>query len=551
MEEQLKISDGKRGGWITFPFITATMAGLSIASQGWANNLIVYLIEEFNVKSIDAAQIYNVVNGCTTLFPIVGAIIADSFLGCFSVIWISSLISLLGIILFVLTATLDSLRPPTCPNGSGLCITPSKAQLAILYTAITLATIGVGGSRFTIGTMGADQFDKPKHQARSFSWFIFTMYLSSTISATAIVYIEDDVSWGLGFGLCVVANVIGLVLFLSGNRFYRHVKPKGSPFMGLIRVSVAAFFKRNEVLSLKSEDYYHKRDGISQKVASVPTKTFKFLNRAALVTEGDIRPDGTISNLWTLSTIQQVEDLKTLIKLSPLWSSGIFLSTPLAIQASLAILQALTMDRHMGPTFKIPPGSMLVFILISTCITVLFLDFCLYPTWQKLIGRFPPPLQRVGVGHVLCVLSMAVSALVEKKRLDIARAHGVQNQSGAIVPMSVFWLVPQLALAGIGEAFHFPGNTALYYQEFPKTLKSTSTAMVALFIAVAYYLSTALVGLVRRVTGWLPDNINHGRMDNVYWVLFVIGVVNFGYYLVCAWLYKYQGVEEVEEDDDI
>lgn len=71
------------------------MAGLSLAAGGWTSNLIVFLINEFNMKSIAAAKVFNVVNGLTTIFPIVGGIIADSYLGCFSVIWISSLISAL------------------------------------------------------------------------------------------------------------------------------------------------------------------------------------------------------------------------------------------------------------------------------------------------------------------------------------------------------------------------------------------------------------------------------------------------------------------------
>ena len=74
---------------------TGTVTGLTLATWGWLANLIVYLIEEFNVKSVDAAQISNVVNGCINLFPIVGAIIADSFFGCFSVIFFSSCIHLL------------------------------------------------------------------------------------------------------------------------------------------------------------------------------------------------------------------------------------------------------------------------------------------------------------------------------------------------------------------------------------------------------------------------------------------------------------------------
>ena len=54
-------------------------AGISVASAGIIGNLIVYLIREFNIKSIDAAQVANVANGSSSLFPIVAAIMADSF----------------------------------------------------------------------------------------------------------------------------------------------------------------------------------------------------------------------------------------------------------------------------------------------------------------------------------------------------------------------------------------------------------------------------------------------------------------------------------------
>lgn len=142
-----------------------------------------------------------------------------------------------------------------------------------------------------------------------------------------------------------------------------------------------------------------------------------------------------------------------------------------------------------------------------------------------------------------------MSALVESKRLKIAHAHHLQGQPGAIVPMSSLWLFPQLVLVGIGEAFHFPGQVGLYYQEFPTSLRSTATAMISLVIAVAFYLSTALIDLLRRVTKWLPDDINQGRLDNVYWMISVIGVINFGYYLVCARWYKYQNVENGVKGD--
>lgn len=140
------------------------------------------------------------------------------------------------------------------------------------------------------------------------------------------------------------------------------------------------------------------------------------------------------------------------------------------------------------------------------------------------------------------ILGMVVSALVEAKRLKIARDHHLQEQQGSVVPMSVLWLFPQLVLVGIGEALHLPGNVSFYYQEFPVALKSTATAIMSIIIGMAFYASTILVDLIRNVTNWLPDDLNKGRLDNFFWTLVVLGLMNFGYYLVCAKFYKYQNV---------
>ena len=71
--------------------------GLSIAAGGWMANLIVFLITEFNVKSIAATKIYNVVLACSCFFPVAGAIIADSFFGSFPVVATFAFVSLLVI----------------------------------------------------------------------------------------------------------------------------------------------------------------------------------------------------------------------------------------------------------------------------------------------------------------------------------------------------------------------------------------------------------------------------------------------------------------------
>ncbi|XP_038896056.1 protein NRT1/ PTR FAMILY 2.7-like [Benincasa hispida] len=543
----------KHGGWITFPFILGSFGCITLATGGWLANLIVYLINEYNIDSIDATLIFNVVSGCLCVFPVLGAVLADSFFGSFSVIAISTSISLLGMISLTLTATIHSLRPqPPCDHSASVTCSssPSKLQYTILYSSIILACVGSGGSRFTTATLGANQFDTIKNQNIFFNWFFVTLYAGFVASSTAIVYIQDNVSWGWGFGICLAANVLALAIFLLGNRFYRLDKPRGSPFTALARVLVANARKRLAGVPLTSDNgcYYYGED---QVVDGVLTKSFRCLNRAALVTQGDVHLDGTIAKPWRLCKVQEVEDFKTLLKIFPLWSTSIFLAVPITSQASLVILQALTMDRHLGPNFKIPAGSFTVIIFISTTISLTLVDRFLYPIWQKLIGRMPRPLERVGLGHIFNILSMVVSALVESKRLKIVHAHHLQGQAEAIVPISSLWLFPQLVLVGIGEALHFPGQVGLYYQEFPISLRSTATSMVSVVIAIAYYLSTGLIDLLHRVTKWLPDDINKGRLDNVYWMISVIGVINFGYYLVCSRWYKYQNIENSVKDDSI
>lgn len=197
----------------------------------------------------------------------------------------------------------------------------------------------------------------------------------------------------------------------------------------------------------------------------------------------------------------------------------------------MAVLQALKMDRSWGPHFKVPAGTVLVLLMLSGSISIALIDKCLTPLWLRLTSNSNNPsqllahLRRIGIGHVLNVLGMVVSALVESKRLR------------STSPLPVAWLFPQLILVGIGEAFHLPAHVALYYQEFPESLKGSATAMVSMIIGVAFYLSTGLINAIRRSTGWLPQDINDGRLDLVFWILVATGVANFGYFVICARCY--------------
>uniref|UniRef100_A0A7N2MGF6 Uncharacterized protein n=1 Tax=Quercus lobata TaxID=97700 RepID=A0A7N2MGF6_QUELO len=104
----------------------------------------------------------------------------------------------------------------------------------------------------------------------------FTLYVANAISFCVIVYIQDNVGWGLGFGICAVANAIAVVLFVLGKRFYRQVKSKGSPFTRIARVMVAAIRKRKSVGISGNQDYYLGTISVLKMEAGASTKSFRY-----------------------------------------------------------------------------------------------------------------------------------------------------------------------------------------------------------------------------------------------------------------------------------
>ncbi|XP_074270567.1 protein NRT1/ PTR FAMILY 2.7-like [Silene latifolia] len=521
----------KKGGWITFPFILGSVSGLTLVAGGWYANIIVYAIQQYNIDPITSAQIHNVAAGGYNFFPLVAAIIADSFFGSYWLILVSAFISLLGAIMFTLSAALPQLRPPLCDPSTLLCKTASSPQTAFLYLTLTLAVIGLGGTRYLLGSLGANQFDKKEHQRVFFNWFIFSFEMGFVIAFTLIVYVQNNVSWAIGYGIVVVVNIFSIGLFLSGSPFYRRLIPRGSPFVSIGRVVVASF--RNLNLSTQDHEYFSE-----STTSRAPTSGLRFFNNAALIKIVDTQSSVDPQKSWRLCSVEEVEDLKRMMKPLAIWGAGLLESTIYAVGSNLITVQALLMDRHVGPHFQIPAGTVYVFALIWTSFLLVILDRILYPLWDKIFCSSLTPLQRVGIGYFFNMAGMVAYAIIERQRLHLITTHNLLDQHNAVSPMSVIWLFLPLALLGTGSALYLPGEVEFYYREFPKSLRTTSTAMTSLRLAVGYYLSIVIVDIVRKRTSWLPNDINHGRLDKLYWLVSILGLVNFFIYLTASKLYK-------------
>ncbi|KAI3763110.1 hypothetical protein L1987_53560 [Smallanthus sonchifolius] len=66
---------------------------------------------------------------------------------------------------------------------------------------------------------------------------------------------------------------------------------------------------------------------------------------------------------------------------------------------------------------------------------------------------------------------MIVAAIVETKRLKIAHEYGLLDDPNAMIPMKIWWLLPQYLLAGAGDVFTIVGIQEFFYDQTPSDLR--------------------------------------------------------------------------------
>ncbi|KAK3135573.1 hypothetical protein QOZ80_5BG0420560 [Eleusine coracana subsp. coracana] len=472
-------------------------------------------------------------------------------------------------VLLTLSALLPSLRPAPCiANDAAHCRRASSSQLAVLYLSLLCTAIGTGGTRPCIMAFGADQLELDSHGGpRSANakpkWSFFNLYffgieLAKLTAVTAVVYIQENVGWGWGLGIPTIIMLAAVVAFVSGYSMYVKIPPGGSPLVRLAQVTAAAFRKRRAVVPDPSLLYQDKEldAGISTTGRLLHTDQLKFLDKAAIVTDDDLQLSGK-PKLWRLSTVHRVEELKSIMRMLPIWAAGILLVTSGSHGNSFAIQQARTMDRAITSHFKVPPASMLIFTNLSMLATLTLYDRVLVGALRRRTGHPNgiTHLQRTGVGMALAMLANAVAAAVERRRRAVAAASRLLDDTSAVVPMSVFWQVPQYAVHGVADAFMDVGRMEFLYDQAPESLRSTAAALYWLTNSMGSYLGTLLVTVVhdrtQRSGQWLQDNLNRGKLDNYYWLVVAMQALNLVYYLVCVKYYTFKPLETIGGDTEV
>ncbi|KAL6512113.1 hypothetical protein OROGR_021710 [Orobanche gracilis] len=493
------VSRSRSGCWRSASFIIGVEVAERFAYYGISSNLISYLTGPLGQSTATAAANVNAWSGTASLFPLLGAFLAESFLGRYRMIAVAS----------------------------------------VLYILLALAQ---GGHKPCVQAFGADQFDEQdpkefKSKSSFFNWWYFSYCGGVFVALFVLNYIQDNLSWGLGFGIPCVVMCIALLVFLLGTFTYRFrvQSDERNAFIRIGTVFVRA--ARNCQISPSAISMEAEAQGI------LPYEGFQqytFLNKA-LLKRNDSKEDEKVCRM------SDIEEAKAFLRLVPIWATCLVYALVFSQSSTLFTKQGVTMDRYITPSFQVPPASLQSLISFSIVVFILIYDRILVPA-ARAISKNPSGisvLQRIGSGMFLSLISMVIAALVERKRLQTATEYGLVDSPKATVPMSVWWLAPQYSLFGISEAFTMVGLQEFFYDQVPVDLRSLGLALYLSIFGIGSFISSFLISAIEKVTSgpggdsWFSDNLNRAHLDYFYWLLAVLSVAAFLAYLYFANKYIY------------
>ncbi|XP_036318044.1 peptide transporter family 1 isoform X1 [Rhagoletis pomonella] len=335
--------------------------------------LVLYLTTKLHYDKDTATVLFHIFSMLVYLFPIVGAIIADSWLGKFRTILYLSMVYALGGVIVSLGAI-------------PLLHLPVK-EITIL--GLTLIALGTGGIKPCVSAFGGDQFRMPeqaKQLATFFSLFYFAINAGSTISTTITPILREDVHcfgdkncFSLAFGVPAVLMLLSVVIFVAGRKLYVVKPPAGNMIFGV-----------SKCIS----------DAIGGWRRERQTNPRKHWLDYAEPTSGQ----------------KMVADTKVLLKILVLFLPFPVFWALFDQQGSRWTFQAQRMD---GETFGyvIKPDQMQVVNPLLILGMIPLFTYVLYPILAKLgIKR---PLQKLTLGGLLAAVAFLLSAFLEVKLNEV------------------------------------------------------------------------------------------------------------------------------------
>ncbi|EFR05005.1 peptide transporter PTR2-A [Nannizzia gypsea CBS 118893] len=391
--------------------------------------------------------------------PIIGAIIADQYMGKYNTIVIFALIYISGLIVLFCTAL-----PIAIEHG---------ASLAGLVVAMIIIGLGTGGIKANISPLIAEQVTATKPEVKTLKtgervivdpsrtvervYMIFYMCINTgSLAAIATTELELHIGFWAAYLLPLCMFIVGFVVLIVGRKVYVVRPPKGSIYPRAFKIMYIGMKNGGNLDAAKSSSQRH----IGGRVFPWNDQFVDEMKRALVACRVFI-----YFPIYWVCYQQMVNNF---------------------------VSQASTMQLHGIPNDimqNINPLAIIIFIPIC--------DRIVYPLLRKRGIKFKP-ITRITTGFLFASIAMAYAAIVQHliyssppcyntpMKCDASKNGKLPNQIHVAVQSPAYLMI------GLSEIFASITGLEYAYTKAPPSMKSFVMAMFLLTSAVGAALGMAI-----------------------------------------------------------
>ncbi|KAI1906236.1 hypothetical protein LOZ12_000321 [Ophidiomyces ophidiicola] len=409
------------------------------------------------------------------VMPLLGAYVADQYLGRFKTIMYSIACSLVGHSILIISAI-----PPVISRGN--------SAIGAFVIGMIIMGVGTGGFKSNISPLIAEQYTETQHFiattkkgervvvdpaatiSRIFHYFYLMINIGALVGQLSMVYAEKYVGFYLAFLLpTILFCFCPLVLFLCRN-LYVQTPPQGSVYGKAFKVWGLAMKGRWSINPIQTY------------------RNFQDPNmwEAAKPSNHPVKPEWmTFDDAWVDEVRRGLLACGVFLWYPLFWLSYNQMINNLTSQAATMLLNGVPND----VITNLNPFSLILFIPI--------MDKLVYPGLRKMGFNFTP-IKRITAGFIIAGCGMISASVTQHYIYKLGPCGKYANKcakQNIPAPISVWVQAIPYVFGGISEIFASVTSLEYAYTKAPKNMRSLVQAVSLFMNAISAALGQAFVSL--------------------------------------------------------
>ena len=434
------------------PFIVGNEAAERFNYYGIVAILTLYVVNVLHKSASEATVISHLFKFMAYSMPLLGAWIADRWIGRYATILYLSLVYCVGNI--VLAMTVGTTRG--------------------LYVGLFLIAVGTGGIKPCVSAFAGDQFGLGREHLlpKIYGLFYWVINFGSFFAFGFLPSVRDNYGYRWAFALPGIAMLLATAIFLLGTRRYViHLPPKGPRAVGILPVWVYA--AKSWGRRKPGEGFW---DTARAKFSAVQIEGARAVVAILII----FLP---IPLFWALF---DQTNTTWVIQGTAMQTVQLFSFNLNPQSFFIPLLKGFFVDQGGGTlAFILDTERMQAINPLFVMVLIPIFTGGLYPALARL-GILPTPLRRMGAGFVLAAISFLFCAWIQW-HLDAGHS------------MNIGWQAVSYLLITAGEVMLSATGLEFAFSQAPPAMKSTITSFWLLAVAVGNFLVAALTSLNENV----------------------------------------------------